>query len=141
MTLHAIKRGRYGFSLTASVYPALKPEEGWFVFLESLEVGSGVVSVNCEGGTYHIKVVNSVEVADIVEFFEKSFLGQTGYVPVDRPHFEGSLDDKASMYLYSVLLQILLIASPNETAYAMVGIDGEENPVQITISYENLMVN
>lgn len=147
MKLRAVKEGRYGFELTASVYPSLEPKGGSFVYLESLYFNGG-----CKEPLFHIKLYRggyTVEfLRDIkgygerINEFEDLFFGTQGYlISLFEESCVCTLSERASVYLYSVLCHICNSSRIDATAYAVAGKDGQQYPIKITLDTESTQVS
>ena len=139
MKLIAVKDGRYGFHITASLHLSAEKDHSLFVFLEELVFNGGeglpLFKVCIENGSYCLKVLRQLDgYMDVFDEFESMFLNnlkvvETGSIGI------GSfvLSEDASITLYGNLCLISSVASLKGTVQASFGKDCEDNPLLITL--------
>lgn len=144
MRLKAVKEGKYGFELTADVFPPLKNKEGYFVYLDKLFFYGGsekpLFCMSVFRGTYAVEFLadNLKVFEDAINEFESIFFGTVGSLIYISNHYVVSeLPDKMCEYFFHVLLSMLKAARVDATAYATICEDGLQNPVKITLDINN----
>ena len=153
MKLRAVKEGKYGFNLTATLYPSAEKDQSHFVYLDSLELTGGtkkpLVKILVMQGSYALQILKSLEgYEDGVKDFESIFLNTHGIILevesyyksfINPENSEGviiSLPEETNLFIYDVLCSILRVSRLNATAYAQVGMEGDTHPVKITVGVE-----
>lgn len=146
MKLTAVKDGRYGFHVTASLHLSAEKDNSLFVFLDELVFTGGNVlplfKVCIENGSYCLKVLRPMEwYMDVFDEFESMFLNNIKIVKTGSLGI-GSfvLPEDASVVLYGNLCLISSVASLKGIVQASFGKDCEDNPLLITLAVNDYSI-